>query len=205
MQRIEIVCYETPEVVLAMDGDAAGERVIWRHVERGRPRQREYRSAADWELEAQREHWARMECRADGTDDLALICRFAISDLDSELDRRRKLTYQRTPSPYAWPAVFAAIKARADLLSVICSRRPDVAMGRETRSRARVVHLRCPFHVEKTGSLAVYTDEQRFHCFGCHQAGDVLDAVQKLDGLSFMDAVHALATEFGIELPRNRR
>lgn len=204
-QRIEISVYEAPEVVLGYDGDQAGERVIWRHVERQHPKPLAFRSVPDWEIEAQREHWARMACQADGTNELFVICREAIRGLDSELERRRNLPYARVPSPYVWPAVFEAIKAKADLLAVICARRPDVAMGRETRSHGRAVHLRCPFHVEKTGSLVVYTDDQHFHCFGCKATGDVLDAVQKLDGLSFMAAVHALAVEFSIDLPRQRR
>jgi DNA primase len=204
-QRIEITVFESPEVVLGMDGDTAGERVIWRHIERQHPRPREFRPVPDWELEAQREHWGRMACQAEGTDEMLIICRQAIRDLDDELERRRNLPYQRVPSPYVWPAVFEAIKSRADLLSVICARRPDVAMGRDIRSGGRITHLRCPFHIEKSASLAIYRDDQHYHCFGCKASGDVLDAVQKLDGLSFMDTVHALATEFGIELPRNRR
>ena len=204
-QRIEIALYESPDIVAAFDGDAAGERVIWRHVEREHPKPALFRTTPDWELEAQREHWARMACRVDGAGELFVICREAMRELDAELERRRHLPYQRAKSPYVWPEIFAQIKDRADLLSIICSRRPDAAMGRAIRSQGRTVALRCPFHVEKSASLVVYTDDQHYHCFGCKASGDAIDAVQKLDGLNFMEAVQALAQEFGIVLPRPRR
>lgn len=204
-QRIEIAVYEVPDVVLGFDGDAAGERAIWSHVERQFPKPPPMRTAPDWELEAQREHWARMGCRVDGAGELFVICREAARDIDAELERRRNLPYQRTKSPFVWPEIFAQIKDRADLLSIICARRPDTALGNAIRSQGRKVHIRCPFHAEKTASMVVYTDDQHYHCFGCKASGDAIDAVQKLDGLSFMEAVQALAQEFGIVLPRTHR
>lgn len=34
----------------------------------------------------------------------------------------------------------------------------------------RRVHVRCPFHAEKTASLALYPDNS-FHCYGCQAHG----------------------------------
>ena len=41
----------------------------------------------------------------------------------------------------------------------------------------------CPFHTERTPSFTVYVQRQRFWCFGCGAGGDVLDFVQRHEGL----------------------
>ena len=57
----------------------------------------------------------------------------------------------------------------------------------------------CPFHGEKTPSFHVYDDH--FHCFGCGEHGDAITFVMKGQGLSFMDAVQALAADAGMSIP----
>jgi len=59
----------------------------------------------------------------------------------------------------------------------------------------------CPFHGEKTPSFVVHADKQYFYCFGCHETGDVFKFVQKMDTLSFPDAVRQLAARAGISVP----
>ena len=58
----------------------------------------------------------------------------------------------------------------------------------------------CPFHDEKTGSLAVDEKEQLFKCFGCDVAGDVIRYVELKFNLSFKEAVEKLAKDFNIDL-----
>src|SRR5580698_6083421 len=60
----------------------------------------------------------------------------------------------------------------------------------------------CPFHKEKTGSFSVNATHGYFYCFGCHEKGDVFTFVQKLENISFPDAVRAVATKCGIALPK---
>jgi DNA primase len=60
----------------------------------------------------------------------------------------------------------------------------------------------CPFHKEKTGSFSVNAAHGYFHCFGCHEKGDVITFVMKMDGLSFPEARALLATKAGIPLPK---
>ncbi|MDP9037911.1 MAG: DNA primase [Acidobacteriota bacterium] len=60
----------------------------------------------------------------------------------------------------------------------------------------------CPFHKEKTGSFSVNAAHGYFYCFGCHEKGDVFTFVMKMDGLSFPEAVRAVATKAGIPLPK---
>ncbi len=59
----------------------------------------------------------------------------------------------------------------------------------------------CPFHGEKTPSFVVHGDKQYFYCFGCHETGDVFKFVQRMDTLSFPDAVRQLAGRAGIPVP----
>ena len=64
----------------------------------------------------------------------------------------------------------------------------------------------CPFHAEKTPSFHVHPDRGFFKCFGCGAGGDVITFVQKLENVSFGEAVRALASRAGIQLePENPR
>jgi DNA primase len=59
----------------------------------------------------------------------------------------------------------------------------------------------CPFHNEKTPSFHVRRDRQFFHCFGCHESGDALAFLMRLDGLNFPQAARTLAERAGLDLP----
>lgn len=58
----------------------------------------------------------------------------------------------------------------------------------------------CPFHDEKTPSFQVTPSRGFFHCFGCGEGGDVITFVQKIDNLSFVEAVEMLADKVGVQL-----
>ncbi len=58
----------------------------------------------------------------------------------------------------------------------------------------------CPFHDEKTPSFNVTPARGLFYCHGCAEGGDVIKFVQKIDGLSFVEAVERLAGRAGIQL-----
>ena len=60
----------------------------------------------------------------------------------------------------------------------------------------------CPFHREKTGSFSVNAMHGYFYCFGCHEKGDVFTFVMKMEGISFPEAVRAVAAKCGIPLPK---
>ena len=64
----------------------------------------------------------------------------------------------------------------------------------------------CPFHDDKTPSMKV---DQRFHCFGCGEDGDVIDFTAKLFDLSPKEAAEKLAQDFGLiydsQAPPRRR
>ena len=58
----------------------------------------------------------------------------------------------------------------------------------------------CPFHDEKTPSFNVTPSRGLYYCFSCAEGGDVISFVQKMDGLSFAEAVERLAARAGLEL-----
>ena len=62
----------------------------------------------------------------------------------------------------------------------------------------------CPFHNEKTPSFKVNIERQRFHCFGCGQAGDVFKFIQEIEKISFPEAVRLLAQKLGLALPKTQ-
>ena len=58
----------------------------------------------------------------------------------------------------------------------------------------------CPFHDEKTPSFQVTPARGFFYCFGCGEGGDVISFQQKIDNLSFTEALERLADRVGIQL-----
>jgi DNA primase len=55
----------------------------------------------------------------------------------------------------------------------------------------------CPFHDEKSPSFHVRPNHGHFHCFGCGEGGDVYAFVQKVEHVSFVEAVELLADRVG--------
>ena len=80
----------------------------------------------------------------------------------------------------------SALKARHPLGDVVES------AGVRLRGQGRVRQGVCPFHDEVEGSFTVYSDSQRFYCFGCGLGGDVLDFIQRLENLSLPEAIRQL-------------
>ena len=59
----------------------------------------------------------------------------------------------------------------------------------------------CPFHGEKTASFSVSPDKGIYYCFGCHKGGSVINFEMEIEGLSYPDAVRALAKRAGLTVP----
>src|SRR6202165_8192 len=60
----------------------------------------------------------------------------------------------------------------------------------------------CPFHAEKTPSFSVHATRQFYHCFGCGESGDVFTFVQKVENITFPEAVRLLAQKLGVPMPK---
>ncbi len=56
----------------------------------------------------------------------------------------------------------------------------------------------CPIHADRSPSFTIYAGDQRWHCFGCGDGGDVLDFVRKVHGVGLRDAAAMLT---GANLP----
>lgn len=59
----------------------------------------------------------------------------------------------------------------------------------------------CPFHKEKSPSFHVSREKQLYHCFGCGASGNLVQFVQRTEGLDFVEALKLLADRAGIVLP----
>ena len=60
----------------------------------------------------------------------------------------------------------------------------------------------CPFHSEKTASFSVHATRQFYHCFGCGASGDIFSFVQKVENISFPEAVRLIAQKLGVPMPK---
>ena len=63
----------------------------------------------------------------------------------------------------------------------------------------------CPFHGEKTASFSVAPDKGIYYCFGCHKGGGAINFMMEVEGLSYPDAVRALAKRAGMEVPEDEQ
>ncbi|MGM9601708.1 MAG: DNA primase [Faecousia sp.] len=72
------------------------------------------------------------------------------------------------------------------------------------RSGANLFGL-CPFHGEKTPSFSVNPDKGIYYCFGCHKGGGAVNFMMEIEGLSYPDAVRALAKRAGMEVPEDEK
>ncbi len=98
---------------------------------------------------------------------------------------------------YFDPELIEEIRARADIVAVISE---HVRLKKTGRNYVGL----CPFHQEKTPSFNVDPDKQFYYCFGCGAGGDVFAFLMKGQGLSFPEAVIALAQRTGVSLPPPR-
>jgi len=118
--------------------------------------------------------------------------------------------------PTSGPVPDRGAPARTPRLRPVAGRIPDsdIARVRELSPIADVVgeHVTlksagggslkglCPFHDERSPSFNVTPARGFWHCFGCGEGGDVISFVQKIDQLSFSEAVEQLAGRVNYEL-----
>ena len=63
----------------------------------------------------------------------------------------------------------------------------------------------CPFHGEKTASFSVNPSKGIYYCFGCHKGGGAINFQMEIEGLSYPDAVRALAKRVGMDVPEDEQ
>jgi DNA primase len=95
------------------------------------------------------------------------------------------------------PGDFAyTVKQQADIVRIVGD------YVRLKRAGAQNWSGLCPFHGEKTASFSVHATRQFYHCFGCGVSGDVFSFVQKIEHITFPEAVRLVAQKLGIALPK---
>jgi len=94
-----------------------------------------------------------------------------------------------------WSQYIVDVKAKLDIV--------DVVGGYITLDRKGHVHkARCPFHHEKDPSFVVFSDSQRWQCFGaCNSGGDVFDFLMRIESWDFNTALKELGRRAGLEPP----
>ncbi len=100
-------------------------------------------------------------------------------------------------NPVSNPGDFAhTLKQQADIVRVVGEYVKLKKAGAQNFSGL------CPFHQEKTPSFSVHATRQFYHCFGCGASGDVFSFVQKLENITFPEAVRLVAHKVGVPLPK---
>jgi DNA primase len=87
-----------------------------------------------------------------------------------------------------------AVRERTDIVQLVSQHLQLKKAGRDS-----MVGI-CPFHAEKTPSFSVSPSKQLYYCFGCGEGGDVFKFLQKVENLSFLEAVERLAAPAGVTL-----
>ena len=96
--------------------------------------------------------------------------------------------------------VIDRIKQRLSLTEVVRGYVPVVSRGGRN-------WVKCPFHGggnERTPSCKVDDKTGTYHCFSCGESGDMFTFVQKIDNLTFPEAVEKLAQQAGVELETDK-
>ena len=101
------------------------------------------------------------------------------------------------PGGYYGEDVLEQIRSRVDIVSLISE---HVKLRKAGKNYVGL----CPFHEEKTPSFTVDPDKQLFYCFGCGAGGNIFSFVMRREGLTFPEAVRALADRAGVRLPSPR-
>jgi len=91
---------------------------------------------------------------------------------------------------YKHDVTSSVINSRVNLCETVS------AAGVELKRSGNRLKGLCPFHSEKTASFFVFPDN-RFKCFGCGVSGNAIDFVQKMHGVSFLDALKYLGIKQG--------
>lgn len=89
-----------------------------------------------------------------------------------------------------------AIRQKADIVDILSN---YITLTKKGKNYVAI----CPFHDDHDPSLSISTDKQIFKCFVCGTGGDVFTFVQKIENITFMEAVVKVAQliNYPLELP----
>ena len=90
------------------------------------------------------------------------------------------------------------VRSRADIVDIIGHYLPLEKKGKDYRCL-------CPFHDDHDPSMTINTQKQIFKCFVCGQGGNVFTFVQKIENISYFEAVSKVATMVGYPINIQRQ
>lgn len=71
--------------------------------------------------------------------------------------------------------------------------------GLSIQQRGRKHWACCPLHSEKTPSFVIYSQLDKWYCFGCHRGGDTIDLISEALGQSLQETIQILASDLGLQ------
>ncbi|HNZ27807.1 MAG TPA: DNA primase [Spirochaetota bacterium] len=63
----------------------------------------------------------------------------------------------------------------------------------------------CPFHNDKNPSFSVSQDYGIYRCFSCGEKGDIISFIEKIENVSFSEAIKLLAARAGVDVSFTER
>ncbi len=114
-------------------------------------------------------------------------------------ERRSTADSAQRSGPRSFLRQIEAVK-EGSRIEVVAQDYGEFTLAGSGRLRGRCVS---PSHEDRTPSLTIFTEEQRYKCFGigCGEHGDVLDLVMLAEGCELWEAMMTLSTRYGIPLP----
>src|SRR5690242_17028074 len=94
-------------------------------------------------------------------------------------------------------SIIETIKAKVDIVD-------EVGVVIALQKAGKSLKGLCPFHNERSPSFYVFRETQTWHCFGCHEGGDIFSFVQKQQGLDFRETLLYLAEKAGVSIEETR-
>lgn len=91
-----------------------------------------------------------------------------------------------------------AVRERADIEEVV----GDYV---QLKKKGQNLWACCPFHNEKSPSFSVSPSKQIYKCYGCGKAGDAIQFVMDIEGMTFGEAIAHLARKYGIEVVEEKQ
>lgn len=92
--------------------------------------------------------------------------------------------------------LFSFLKGRVSILQVVNEHVSLKKAGQYWKGQ-------CPFHNEKTASFTISPHREIFYCFGCHEGGDVISFISKIERCGQLEAAKLLADRYNVELPQD--
>jgi DNA primase len=63
----------------------------------------------------------------------------------------------------------------------------------------------CPFHQEKTPSFFINPQKDTFTCYGCNEYGDIFSLIEKMEKLSFPEAMDFVIDKFNLDIDKSNQ